>query len=86
MNAPTSLSMQRDARSARVLCDAMGMQCDGKDENIVIAALMGLISRLSPEVRIAIAAEIMRTADPNEIELPRDTTNQIDKIVKGESA
>lgn len=86
MNSPTSLSMERNARAARVLCDAMGMQCDGKDENIVIAALMGLISRLSPDVRMAIAAEIMRTADPNDIELPRETQSQINKIVNGESA
>lgn len=83
MNAPASLSMQRDARAARVLCDAMGMHCDGKDMNIVVAALMGLISRLPADAGMAIAAEIMRTADPNTVELPRETQSTIEKIVKG---
>jgi hypothetical protein len=83
MNAPASLAMQRDARSARVLCDAMGMHCDGKNMNIVIAAIMGLISRLPPNVAVSIAMEIMRTADPTRVELPPETTNQIDEIVKG---
>jgi hypothetical protein len=83
MNAPASLSMQRDARAARVLCDAMGMHCDGKDMNIVVAALMGLISRLPAEVGMSIAAEIIRTSDPTTVELPGETTSAIEKIVKG---
>lgn len=83
MNAPASLSMERDARAARVLCDAMGMHCNGKSMNIVVAALMGLISRLPTEVAVAIATEIVRTADPASVELPPKTTNQIDLIVKG---
>jgi hypothetical protein len=83
MSAPTSLSMERNARSARVLCDAMGVQCDGKDMNIVVAALMGLISRLPTEVRVSIATEIMRTANVADVEIPSATQKQIDSIVKG---
>lgn len=81
-----SLGSQRQAIEAQKLCDQVGRLLDGKDEETVAAVIMGIICRLSPALAAAIVAAVADNAireDISALQLPLETQQQIDSIVKG---
>lgn len=82
MTDPVSLGSQRDAIAARRLCDELGFCIDGKGENIIAAALTGLISMLPTELQMHIAHQLNERLVAS-VQLPPATNQTIDAIVKG---